>query len=69
MALTPEEVARGRSLLSAALPRAATPEKPAQPTAAYRFADYIKKVVDAAPPLTPEQRDRIAVLLRPRGAA
>ena len=36
----------------------------------YRFlvlADYIKRTVDAAPPLTPEQRDRLAVLLR--GAA
>lgn len=28
-------------------------------------ADYIKKLVDSAPPLTPEQRDRLAVLLRP----
>ena len=27
--------------------------------------DYIKKIVDSAPPLTPEQRDRLAVLLRP----
>lgn len=26
--------------------------------------DYIKKLVDGAPPLTPEQRDRLAVLLR-----
>jgi len=29
-----------------------------------RLADYIKKTVDAAPPLTPEQRDRLAILLR-----
>ncbi len=29
-----------------------------------RLADYIKRVVDAAPPLTPEQRDRLACLLR-----
>ncbi len=28
--------------------------------------DYIKKLVDSAPPLTPEQRNRLAVLLRPR---
>lgn len=25
---------------------------------------HIRRVVDAAPPLTPEQRDRLAVLLR-----
>ncbi len=27
--------------------------------------EYIKTLVDSAPPLTPEQRDRLAVLLRP----
>ncbi len=27
--------------------------------------DYIRRLVDTAPPLTPEQRDRLAVLLRP----
>jgi len=32
--------------------------------AAARLADYIKRVVDEAPALTPEQRDRLAVLLR-----
>lgn len=26
--------------------------------------DYIRRTVDAAPPLTPEQRDRLAILLR-----
>ena len=31
---------------------------------AARVEDYIRKVVDSAPPLTPSQRDRIAVLLR-----
>lgn len=31
---------------------------------AARLADYIRKTVDAAPPLTVEQRDRLAVLLR-----
>lgn len=30
--------------------------------------DYIRRVVSAAPPLTPEQRDRLALLLR-EGAA
>lgn len=28
------------------------------------LAEHIKRVVDAAPPLTSEQRDRLAVLLR-----
>jgi hypothetical protein len=32
---------------------------------AERLADYITRVVDAAPPLTPAQRDRLALLLRP----
>ena len=31
---------------------------------AARLEDYIKKTVDAAPALSPEQRDRLAVLLR-----
>jgi hypothetical protein len=34
---------------------------------AARLADYIAKTVDAAPPLSSEQRDRLALLLR--GAA
>lgn len=29
-----------------------------------RLADYIRKTVDAAPPLTAEQRDRLALLLQ-----
>jgi len=29
-----------------------------------RLAEYVAKVVDAAPPLTAAQRDRIAALLR-----
>ena len=33
--------------------------------AAANLAAYIARVVDAAPPLSPEQRDRIASLLRP----
>ena len=32
---------------------------------AARAADYVRKLVDGAPPLTDEQRDRLAVLLRP----
>lgn len=31
---------------------------------AERLADYIRRTVDAAPPLTAEQRDRLALLLR-----
>ncbi len=30
--------------------------------------DYIRELVDSAPPLTDEQRDRLAVLLRPSAA-
>lgn len=36
--------------------------------AAAKLADYIKHVVDAAPPLTDEQRERLALLLRPSAA-
>lgn len=42
-------------------------ESIARDLAAARIQDYIKRVVDAAPPLTSEQRDRLAGLLR--GAA
>lgn len=34
---------------------------------AERLADYIRKTVDTAPPLTPEQRDRLALLLNAGG--
>lgn len=30
-----------------------------------KLDEHIRRVVDAAPPLTREQRDRLAVLLRP----
>lgn len=38
---------------------------------AAKLADYVAKAVAEAPPLTPEQLDRIALLLRPayRGAS
>lgn len=32
---------------------------------AERLADYIRQTVDAAPPLSEAQRDRLALLLRP----
>lgn len=31
---------------------------------AARLEDYIARTVDSAPPLSPEQRDRLALLLR-----
>jgi hypothetical protein len=36
---------------------------------AERLAQHVARVVAEAPPLTPEQRDRIAALLRAGGAA
>lgn len=36
---------------------------------AERLAEHIRKTVEAAPPLTPEQRDRLALLLRGGDAA
>lgn len=29
------------------------------------YRAYVKRLVDKAPPLSPEQRDRLAILLRP----
>ena len=37
--------------------------------AAAKLERYVAAVVDAAPPLTPEQRDRIAAILRGGDAA
>jgi hypothetical protein len=34
--------------------------------AAERLAEHIKRTVDAAPPLTVEQRERLTLLLHPR---
>jgi hypothetical protein len=36
--------------------------------AALKLAEFITRVVDEAPPLTNEQRDSLALLLRPGGA-
>lgn len=36
---------------------------------AARLAEHIKRTVEAAPPLTPEQRDRLALLLRATSGA
>lgn len=35
--------------------------------AAAKLEQYIERVVSAAPPLTSEQRDKLAALLRPAG--
>lgn len=53
----------------ASLTRSRTPDDPDLIAArrslrAERLAMYIRRTVDAAPPLTAEQRDRLAVLLR-----
>jgi hypothetical protein len=36
---------------------------------AARLAEYIRRTIDVAPPLTGEQRDRLALLLRPRSGS
>jgi excisionase family DNA binding protein len=43
------------------------PLKPGPKDAATKIEDYVRRVVAAAPPLTPAQADRIAALLRPTG--
>jgi len=58
----------------ASLSRSRTPDDPDLIAArrnlrTERLAEYIKRTVDAAPPLTAEQRDRLALLLRPVGAS
>lgn len=64
------EIARTRSRLATAT-RLGTPEELTEAKrnhAAAKLADVIDKVVAEAPPLTPEQRDRLAGLLRGGGA-
>jgi hypothetical protein len=42
--------------------------EPARRAARYKYAeDRIRKIVDGWPPLTPAQRERLALLLRPGG--
>lgn len=60
-------LARSRSQLAVAC-RLGTPEdvdEARRDFTAAKLADYIKRTVDQAPPLTDEQRERIAALLRP----
>ena len=60
------ELARTRSRVATAtrLGNAAEVEQAKRDHAAAKLEDYIARVVDAAPPLTVEQRDRLAALLR-----
>jgi len=37
------------------------------PSSNNRFAEHIQRIVDAAPPLSQHQKDRLAVLLRGAG--
>lgn len=58
----------------AALSRGRRPDDPEVTSArrdleTERLADHIRRVVDAAPPLTAEQRDRLAFLIRGGEAA
>ena len=56
----------------ASLTRSRTPDDPdlldaRRKLRTERLADYIARTVDAAPPLTADQRDRLALLLRGGG--
>ena len=65
------EVARTRSRVAVAS-RLGSPEDVAQARrdhAAAKLADTIERTVAAAPPLTPEQLDRLAGLLRAGGGS
>lgn len=49
-------------------PAVATAAPPELPTSSdSRFAEHIQRIVDAAPPLSRHQKDRLAVLLRGAG--
>lgn len=65
----PNEILAARSRLGVAVRRnePAAIEAARQELAAAKLASYVAKVVAEAPPLTPEQLDRVAVLLRPAG--
>lgn len=68
---TNTKVLKARSALGVASRRGDTEgiEVARRDLAAEKITAYISRVVDAAPPLTPEQRDRIAALLAPIGGA
>jgi hypothetical protein len=61
---------RARNRLGGAA-RNGTPEQVAEARrelVAAGLEDHIRRIVDAAPPLTPAQRERLALLLCPNGA-
>jgi hypothetical protein len=65
MALSPERAKLRSSIANAASRKDVEAGRKAR--VAYKeatAAEYIRRLVDEAPPLTPEQRDRLAVLLR-----
>lgn len=67
----PKPVASARGKV-ASLTRSREPDDPdlldaRRTLAAANLEDYVSRVVDAAPPLTPEQASQIAALLRPNG--
>lgn len=71
--LTPQRSKARSDLANAAAKVSRHPDDPSAAEAliaarrdyyATALADHIRKVVDAAPPLTDEQRDRLAALLR-----
>jgi hypothetical protein len=43
--------------------------RPAPETQPVPMAEYVRRLVETWPPLTPEQSERIAVLLRPGGGS
>jgi excisionase family DNA binding protein len=60
------------AMLAVATPRGSasrTEPEADRDLAAERLAEHVQRVVDAAPALTPEQRDRLALLLRAGGDA
>jgi hypothetical protein len=61
-------LAKTRSRIAVAYRRNQVPEvieEARRDLAAEKIANYVTKVLDAAPPLTDEQRARLAELLRP----
>lgn len=65
-----ERTARAR--VAAAKRHHPNDQKTAELTAQFkadRLARHIRRIVDSAPPLSPEQRDRLALLLRAAGAS
>lgn len=66
MSLPGSDVLRTRSRLGVAARRRDPAEiaEAQRDHAAAKLAAYISRVVDEAPPLTDEQRDKLAVLLR-----